>query len=399
MEFGSATVAVALGRTVAVIAGAERVSEPPQPPPATTASRHIASILWSIALRLPDAATCPVAGEGETVTSVRQESIDVVAIGDAMVDVIAHVDDGFLARHELVKGAMTLIDERAALALYERMPPAIEVSGGSAANTAAGVASLGGRAAYIGKVADDELGAVFRHDLRAIGVAYDVLPAAGGAPTGRCLILVTPDAERTMQTYLGAGVDLAAEDVRDDIVAAARVTYLEGYLWDPPKAKQAFVRAAQVAHAAGRKVSLTLSDAFCVERHRAGFLDLVEHHVDILFANEAEITALYQVRAFDDALQHVRRHCEVAALTRGARGSIILRGDEVHVIDAARVGPVVDVTGAGDLYAAGFLYGYTQGLDLATCGRIGSLAAAEVISHAGARPERPLVELVRARLG
>jgi sugar/nucleoside kinase (ribokinase family) len=353
-------------------------------------------------LRLADAATAPVAVDRAAPARYPRRmaapAFDVVCIGDALVDVIAHVDPEFIEEHRLAKGAMTLIDERRAEALYAAMPPAMEMSGGSAANTAAGLASLGCRVAFIGKVAQDELGGVFRHDLRSIGVTYDVPPASGGAPTGRCLVLVTPDAERTMQTYLGAAVAFGPADVDERLIASSHVTYLEGYLWDPPSAREAFTRAAEIAHRAGRKVALTLSDAFCVERHRAGFLDLVERHVDLLFANEAEITALYQVSAFDDALQRVRHHCEVAALTRGPKGSIVLSGDEVHVVDAERIGPVVDVTGAGDLYAAGFLYGYTRRLGLAACGRIGSLAAAEVISHPGARPERPLADLVRERI-
>jgi sugar/nucleoside kinase (ribokinase family) len=320
---------------------------------------------------------------------------DVVAMGNAMVDVIADVDDAFVAAHGLNRGAMTLIDADRAEELYAAMPPAIEISGGSAGNTIAGVASLGGRAAYIGKVADDQLGRVFRHDISAAGVAYGVPPSTAGTPTGRCLIVVTPDAQRTMNTFLGAGSDLGAADVDDALVASALVTYLEGYLWDPPGAKQAFLHAARVAAEAGRKVSLTLSDPFCVERYRDEFLDLVATHVDILFANEAEITALYQAASFDDALQHVRGHCEVAALTRSEKGSVIVAGDEVHVIDAVPVERVVDTTGAGDLYAAGFLYGYARGYDLARCGRIASVCAAEIISHFGARPEVTLSDLVR----
>jgi sugar/nucleoside kinase (ribokinase family) len=319
---------------------------------------------------------------------------DVVAIGNALVDVIADVDEAFIGAHGLNRGTMTLIDAERAEALYAAMPPALEMSGGSAGNTIAGVASLGGRAAYIGKVADDQLGRVFRHDIRAAGVTYGVPPANGGAPTGRCLIVVTPDAQRTMNTYLGAGAGLGPEDVDEALIAGAKVTYLEGYLWDPPRAKEAFLKATRVAHEAGRKVSLTLSDPFCVDRYREEFLDLVRHHVDILFANEIEIMSLYKAGDFDAALQHVRGHCEVAALTRSEKGSVIVAGGEVHVIDAARVQHVVDTTGAGDMYAAGFLYGYTRGMDLARCGRIGAIAAAEVISHFGARPEVSLRSLI-----
>lgn len=312
---------------------------------------------------------------------------DVVAMGNALVDVIADVDEEFLEEQELVKGSMMLIDAARAEDLYTAMPPAMEMSGGSAGNTIAGVASFGGRAAYIGQVADDELGKVFRHDIRAAGVSYDVPPAEGSAPTGRCLIVVTPDAQRTMSTFLGAGTDLGPEDVPEELIRASKVTYLEGYLWDPPRAKDAFRKAATLAHGARRKVALTLSDSFCVERHRADFLELISGHVDILFANDAEIRSLYEVDSFDEALRRVRGHCEVAVLTRSEKGSVIVAGSESHVIAAAPVPAVVDTTGAGDLYAAGFLYGYTNGLDLVRSGELASLAAAEVISHYGARPE------------
>lgn len=322
---------------------------------------------------------------------------DVVALGNAMVDVIVHADDALLRKHDMTKGAMTLIDAERAEALYAVMPPAIERSGGSAGNTIAGVASLGGRGAYIGKVGDDQFGDVFRHDIRAIGVTYDV-PPAEREPTGRCLIFVTPDAQRTMNTYLGAGSLLGPPDLDVDLIAASRITYMEGYLWDPPDAKAAFLEAAEVAHASDRKVSLTLSDAFCVDRHRESFLHLVEHHVDILFANESEILSLYEVASFDEALQRVRGHCEVTALTRSEKGSVIVSGDEMHVIDAVRLGPVVDTTGAGDLYAAAFLYGLANGRDLGMCGRMGSIAAAEVISHVGARPETRLADLMEKML-
>ncbi|MDP9237900.1 MAG: adenosine kinase [Chloroflexota bacterium] len=322
---------------------------------------------------------------------------DVVGIGNAMVDVIVHADEAFLARQSLTKGAMTLIDSARAEELYAAMPPAVEISGGSAGNTIAGVASLGGRAAYIGKVSADQLGDVFRHDIRASGVAFDVPPATDGSATGRCLIFVTPDAQRTMQTFLGAGAELYPGDVDEQLIASAAVTYMEGYLWDPPGAKQAFLKAADIAHAAGRKVAISLSDPFCVERHRDEFLDLVQHHADILFANEAEITSLYQAERFDAALERVRSTCEIAALTRSERGAVIVAGDQIHVLPAEPA-RVVDTTGAGDLYAAGFLYGYTRGMALATCGRIGAIAAAEVISHFGARPEVPLDAIVRARI-
>jgi sugar/nucleoside kinase (ribokinase family) len=324
---------------------------------------------------------------------------DVVGIGNAIVDVIARADDAFLATKKLAKGAMTLIDEAQADALYAAMGPGTESSGGSAANTMAGIASLGGKGAFFGKVKSDQLGKVFAHDIRAIGVSFDSKAAASGPATARCLIFVTPDAQRTMNTYLGACVNLGPEDVDDAVVKNARVTYLEGYLWDPPRAKEAFVKAAKVAHAAGRKVSLSLSDAFCVDRHRAEFRDLVKGHVDILFANESEIKSLYEVESFDAALQQVRGSCEIACLTRSEKGSLIVAGEEVHVIDAERVGAVVDTTGAGDLYASGFLYGWTHGYGLARAGRIASLAAAEAISHVGARPQTSLKALVKQKLG
>jgi sugar/nucleoside kinase (ribokinase family) len=322
---------------------------------------------------------------------------DVVAMGNALVDVIAQVGDEFVGEHGLVKGTMALIDGAQAEAFYAQMPPAIEMSGGSAGNMIAGVASLGWKAAYIGKVADDQLGRVFRHDIAAVGVDFTVPPATNGAGTGRCLIVVTPDAQRTMQTFLGAGSSLAPGDVDPVLIADAQVVYMEGYLWDPPGAKEAFLKAAAVAHEAGRKVSLTLSDQFCVDRFRREFQNLVANHVDILFANETEITSLYQVATFDEALQAVKGHCEVAALTRSEKGAVILAGGEVHVIDAEPA-EVIDTTGAGDLYAAGFLYGYTHGHDIRTCGRMGAICAAEVISHYGARPEVPLAPLVAARL-
>ncbi len=324
---------------------------------------------------------------------------DVVGIGNAMVDVIAHADEAVLHDQRLAKGAMTLIDHARADSLYAAMPPAVEVSGGSAGNTVAGIASLGGRAAYIGKVSTDQLGQVFSHDIHAAGVTFDVPPSADGAGTGRCLIFVTPDAQRTMQTFLGAGAELQADDVDAQLIASAKITYMEGYLWDPPGAKEAFLKAARIAHDAGRMVSISLSDPFCVERHRSEFVDLVERHVDLLFANEREIMSLYETRTFDEALQRVRGHCDVAALTRSEKGAVIVAGEEIHVIDAEPVDEVVDTTGAGDLYAAGFLFGLARGMDLATCGRIGGIAAAEVISHFGARPEVSLAELVKQQLG
>jgi len=323
--------------------------------------------------------------------------LDVVGIGNALVDVLSQADDDLVARQGLVKGTMRLVDEARARELYDAMGPGVEMSGGSAANTIVGVASFGGRAQYVGKVRDDQLGQVFGHDLRSTGVRFDTPQATSGPPTGRCLILVTPDAQRTMGTFLGASVLLGPGDIDRRLIARGKILYLEGYLFDPPAAQEAFRTAAAFAHEAGRKVSLTLSDPFCVDRHRAAFLDLVEHHVDILFANEAEICSLYQVSDFDTALGHVRGHCEIAALTRSAKGSVLVSDGVVHTVAARPIPAVVDTTGAGDLYAAGVLYGLSHGLDLATCGRLGSLAAAEVISHVGARPMVPLASLGAAR--
>lgn len=319
--------------------------------------------------------------------------LDVIGIGNALVDVISHETDGFVAAQGLAKGTMHLIDEPRARDLYAAMGPGVEMSGGSAANTIVGIASFGGQAHYIGKVKDDQLGEVFTHDLRSIGVGFDTPLATGGPPTGRSLILVTPDAQRTMNTYLGASVRLGPADIDESLIASGRILFLEGYLFDPPDAREAFRVAARMAHEAGRKVSLTICDPFCVDRHRDEFRDLVTNHVDILFANEAEVCALYQVDDFDTALQRVRGECEIAVLTRGRRGSLIIAGDEFHVIDAHPVEALVDTTGAGDLYAAGVLYGLSQRFGLAHCGRLGSLAAAEVISHVGARPAVPLSEL------
>ncbi|SMH55636.1 adenosine kinase [Azospirillum agricola] len=322
---------------------------------------------------------------------------DVTGIGNAIVDVIAHADDAFLAANAIEKGAMTLIDSARAEELYGRMGPGVEVSGGSAGNTMAGIALLGGAGAYIGKVAKDQLGDVFGHDIRASGVAFASAPLLGGAPTARCLILVTPDAQRSMNTYLGACVELGPEDVDEALIASSQVTYLEGYLWDPPGAKEAFRKAAAIAHAAGRKVSLSLSDSFCVHRHHAEFVDLVETHVDILFANEHEIGALYGTDRFEDALEAVKRLGKTAALTRSEKGSVIVSAGSVVEVPAEPVGRVVDTTGAGDLYASGFLFGFTRDLPPAVCGRIGAIAAGEIISHVGARPEADLRALIAAK--
>lgn len=314
---------------------------------------------------------------------------DILGIGNAIVDVVAQTDEGFLSRRDMRKGAMALIDADTAEALYAAMPPGIESSGGSAANTCAVAASLGARVAYLGKVAADQLGEVFRHDITRAGVHFPSAPLVDGAPTARSLILVTPDGERTMNTYLGACVAFAEADADEALIGDASVLYLEGYLFDPPAAQAAFRHAAAAAHAAGRQVALSLSDAFCVDRHRDAFRDLVRNEIDILFANEAEICSLYRTSDLADAAEQVRREVGLAALTRSEQGSIIVRGAETIPI-AAEPTRLVDSTGAGDAYAAGFLAGLTSGRSLRACGRLGSIAAAEVISHFGARPQADL---------
>src|SRR4051812_37529431 len=325
---------------------------------------------------------------------------DVVAIGNALVDVISHESYEVVAELGLEPGSMTLVDADRVEELYGKLGPGLETSGGSAANTIAGVASLGGKAGFIGRVADDTFGHVYTHDLRSIGVHFDSLPApADATPTGRCLVIVTPDAQRTMSTFLGAGSSLDPSYVDSDLIGNAQVLYLEGYLWDQPPAMEAYRSASAAAHAAGRKVALSLSDSFCVERHRDTFLGLIEHSVDILFANEPEITALYEVDTLAEAVPRVSDHCEIAALTHGASGSTIVARGELHEIAAHPVDEVIDTTGAGDLYAAGFLYGLTHGHDLPTCGALGSLAAAEVISHIGPRPQASLASLAAPLLG
>ena len=317
---------------------------------------------------------------------------DVVGIGNALVDVISHADEGFLVEHELVKGSMTLVDTERATSLYRALGVSVEMSGGSAANTVCGVASFGGRAAYIGKVSNDDLGTVFGHDLRAVGVQFAAGRLDPDTPTGRCVIVVTPDAQRTMNTYLGVSSLLQPDDIDTRVVAAGKVLYMEGYLYDRPAAKEAFRLAARAAHAAGREVSLTLSDSFCVDRHRDDFRRLVVDEVDLLFGNEDELLSLYEVTSFADAVERVREDCALAIVTRGKSGSVVVSRDEVLEIGIEDVPSVIDTTGAGDLYAAGFLYGYTRGRELWECGRYGSIAAAEVIGHVG---PRPLVELRR----
>jgi len=316
---------------------------------------------------------------------------DVLCIGNAIVDIISHSDEAFLVENSIIKGAMNLIDAKRAELLYDRMGPAIEASGGSAGNTAAGVASLGGKAAFFGKVARDQLGEIYTHDIRAQGVAFDSQPLAGPPPTARSMIFVTPDGERSMNTYLGACVELGPEDVEEDKARAAEVTYFEGYLWDPPRAKDAIRLTAKYAHAAGREVSMTLSDSFCVGRYRDEFLDLMRSGtVDIVFANSHEIKSLYETSSFETAVDLIRKDCKLAAVTRSEKGSLIVRGDETYEISPKKVRQVVDTTGAGDLYAAGVLYGYTQGFDLKRCGDLGSLAAGLVIEQIGPRPRQNL---------
>jgi sugar/nucleoside kinase (ribokinase family) len=314
---------------------------------------------------------------------------DVLGIGNAIVDVIAMTDEEFLVREGLAKGSMTLIDEARAEALYSLMGPAIEASGGSAANTLAGLGSLGGKVAFIGKVKADALGAVFRHDITAIGVDFPTPGASDGVATARCFILVTPDGERTMSTYLGACQGLNAGDIDEEAVKAAKVTYLEGYLWDPPAAKEAFRKAAAIAHGAGRQVALSLSDSFCVDRYRAEFLELIRTgEVDILFANDSELKSLYETGDIETALAAVANDAKLAAVTLGADGCVVIeRGERVYAPAAPVDGSIVDKTGAGDLFAAGFLYGHVNGFGLKRSAELGALAAAEVISHVGARPQ------------
>jgi adenosine kinase len=319
---------------------------------------------------------------------------DLLGVGNAIVDVIAQADDAFLVAQGMHKGTMALIDEARARAIYDAMGPAVESSGGSAANTIVGAASLGARVAFVGKVKDDELGHAFMHDIRAAQVAYDTPPASDGPSTARCYIIVTPDGERTMNTYLGAAQDLHPADIDEKAVADTAITYLEGYLWDPPNAKEAFVKAAGIAHKAGRRVALTLSDAFCVDRYRDEFVKLIrDGTVDIVFANERELHSLYQTADFDSALAAVRGDASLAVVTRSEKGCVVVQGTTTERVEAAPIGRVVDATGAGDLFAAGFLVGHSRGKDLRTSARLGALAAAEVIQHVGARPGTPLKAL------
>ena len=325
-----------------------------------------------------------------------QNPIDVLTLGNAIVDVLAHTDEAFLLQKNVHKGAMQLIDEARAEELYGDMGPAIIVSGGSAANTAAGVASFGVRAGFIGKVKNDETGRHFAHDLKAIDVHYDVALAEEGPATARSFILVTPDGERTMNTYLGACQNLTPDDVNPDTVRASSIVYLEGYLWDPPAAKEAFRKAVKIAHEAGNQVALTLSDAFCVDRYRDEFLGLMrDGSLDILFANIHELQSLYGTSDANSALAALREENVLGVITRSAEGALVVSRDGTRAVPAFPVEQVVDTTGAGDLFAAGFLAGLTRNLDLTDCARLGGLAAAEIISHLGARPQANLRELAQ----
>ena len=321
---------------------------------------------------------------------------DVLGIGNAIFDVLVQTDEGFLSRHNMAKGSMSLIDEGRAAAIYRDMGPATKMSGGSAANTIVGIASLGARAAYVGKVRDDEVGRLYTHDIRAAGVAFETKPAADGPATGCSYILVTGDGERTMNTYLGAAQDLTPADIDADQIASAAIVYLEGYLWDPKSAKEAFVKAATIAHQAKRQVALTLSDAFCVDRYRDEFLELMRNGtVDLVFANEAELHSLYQTSDFDTALKQLRSDVPLAAVTRSEKGCVVASRDEVKAVPAYPIGKLVDTTGAGDLFAAGFLFGVSRGVGHESAGRLGALAAAEVIQHIGARPKVSLKTLAQ----
>lgn len=313
---------------------------------------------------------------------------DVLCIGNAIVDIIARAEDDFIYENNIIKGAMNLIDAERAVLLYDRMGPAVETSGGSAGNTAAGVASFGGKAAYFGKVCDDHLGGIFRHDIRAQGVAFDTLPLLDQPPTARSMIFVTPDGERSMNTYLGACVELTPDDVEEDKAAQSTVTYFEGYLWDPPRAKDAIRETARIAHAHGREVAMTLSDPFCVDRYRAEFLELMRSGtVDIVFANNDEVQSLYQTGDLQTAIDALAQDCKMAAVTLGPKGSVIVTPNSSVAVEAHPISSRVDTTGAGDLYAAGFLYGYTHGRDHRDCARLGSLAASIIIEQIGPRPQ------------
>lgn len=316
---------------------------------------------------------------------------DILGIGNAIVDVLSRTEDDFLVAEDLHKGSMNLIDAERAEYLYDKMGPAIEASGGSAGNTVFGIASLGGHPAYVGKVAKDQLGQIFTHDMRSLGAYFETQPLIDGAPTARSMILITPDGERTMNTYLGACVELSEDDIDADVVANSGITYMEGYLWDKENAKQAFRKAARIAHEAGRQVSISLSDSFCVDRFRDEFLELIQTgQVDIVFANEPEIKSLYQTADRVTAINAIRNDAKLCAITLGEEGSIVVTPEHTHHVKACQIRELVDTTGAGDLYAAGFLFGLSRDMDLVKCAELGGFSAAEVIQHIGPRPEHDL---------
>lgn len=320
----------------------------------------------------------------------------VVAIGNAIVDVLSFAEESFVVEQQMRKGTMCLIDDARAEGLYDAMGPSTEVSGGSAANTLAGMSSLGAKTAFIGKVNNDELGRIFRHDLNAVGVHFTTPENIDGHPTARCLIVVTPDGQRTMNTYLGAAGEIHEKDIDAQLIASAQVVYGEGYMWDMECTKSALRKAFAEAKKSGAKTAFTLSDVFCVERSREEYLNMIRDDFDILFCNHEEALALFPGKSFDEVLDALQGQCEVVAVTRGAKGSIILTPTERIQVDAIWVNELVDTTGAGDLYAAGFLYGYTHGMDLASCGRLGSACASDIITHLGARAQKPLKRLLAA---
>jgi sugar/nucleoside kinase (ribokinase family) len=321
---------------------------------------------------------------------------DVLGVGNAIFDVLVKTDEAFLASHGMTKGSMALIDEARAASIYRDMGPATEMSGGSAANTIVGIAGLGARAAFVGKVKDDQIGNMYAHDIRAAGVAFTTKAASDGPATGCSYILVTGDGERTMNTYLGAAQNLTPADIDPTEVAASKIVYLEGYLWDPKEAKDAFVKASKIAHEAGRQVALTLSDAFCVDRYRGEFVELMRNGtVDLLFANESELHSLYQTSDFDTALKQLRTDARLGVVTRSEKGCVVASKDAVVAVPAAKIETIVDTTGAGDLFAAGFLFGHVRGFGFENAGKLGALAAAEVIQHIGARPQVSLKELAQ----
>ncbi len=327
-----------------------------------------------------------------------EPSINLVCVGNALVDVLTHCSEEFIKEQEkngVIKGSMMLIDKDRAEELYSAMPKTIEISGGSAANTITAFASFGGKGAYIGKVAKDELGEVFINDMKSMGVTYNTQPLIIGETTGRCLIMVTPDAQRTMNTYLGAATELHPADIDADLITSAKVTYLEGYLFDPPHAKEAFFKAGEICESAGHRLALSLSDPFCVNRHREDFHKLIDKHVNLLFGNEEEIISLCEKDTLEEAIEIIKGKCEIIAITRSEKGSIILKGDEIIKIDAIKPKKLVDTTGAGDAYAAGFLYGFTEGKSLEESGKLASIAASEIISHMGPKPETNLAEFAK----